>query len=82
MGNQHRFKVWRSAKDGTLHVICLLHVAPTRLPSVIGRLGPWIGAEEGDTAQLRPGYRELLLEQGFVIAHGGSGNFATDAPQV
>jgi hypothetical protein len=43
------------------------------LPDRIRQLGPWAGSKEGDNGRLRPHYRALLAEQGFVVVHQGCG---------
>jgi hypothetical protein len=31
------------------------------------RLGPWLGSKEGEVANLKPHYRAMLEDTGFVV---------------
>ena len=72
----HRYKCWRAtaADDrgdptGQIHVLCHEGEAFDHLPVRIRHLGPWIGSKEGEIANLKPHYRMLLAEQGFVLIY-------------
>lgn len=39
------------------------------LPQIIRQLGPWAGSYEGEVMELKPAYRALLAEQGFVVIY-------------
>ncbi len=62
-----RYEVWRS-RDNRLHVLCL-DDRFEQLPQRVRSLGPWMGSGRGLVDRLRPHYRALLEEQGFVILH-------------
>jgi hypothetical protein len=65
-----RYKVWRSRKDSSLHLLCGEgEGAFDALPNAIRHLGPWTGGAEGEVDRLRLPYRLLLGEQGFVIIY-------------
>jgi hypothetical protein len=65
-----RYKVWRSSKDKSLHLLCGEGAeAFSALPAAIRHLGPWTGGAEGDVSRLRLPYRSMLAEQGFVVIH-------------
>jgi hypothetical protein len=65
-----RYKVWRSNKDKSLHLLCGEGPAAfNALPTAIRPLGPWTGGAEGDVNQLRLAYRVQLAEQGFVVIY-------------
>ena len=50
------------------------------MPHSLWHLGPWQGHREGDVGRLRPHYRRLLLEQGFVVIRPKTlGNFEPEA---
>jgi hypothetical protein len=40
-----------------------------KLPDPIRHMGPWAGSKEGKVDRLRPHYRALLAEQGFLLIH-------------
>jgi hypothetical protein len=63
-----RYKCWRSGADKNLHLICRCG-GFDQLPDRIRQLGPWSGSKEGEVERLRPDYRALLAEQGFVVVH-------------
>ncbi len=69
-----RYKAWRSHSDKWLRVI---HREDEfdELPDMIRHLGPWTGAAEGDIDNLRPHYRMLLAEQGFVLIYQPAATF-------
>ena len=59
-----RYKVWRSNKDKSLHLLCGEGSgAFNALPAAIRHLGPWTGGAEGDVNRLRLPYRVLLGER-------------------
>lgn len=62
------FKAWRSADDSHVHLICRFGKFD-ELPPSIRQLGPWQGASEGPLSRLKPHYRYLVVEQGFVVVH-------------
>ena len=65
-----RYKVWRSTKDKSLHLLCGEGAgAFNALPTAIRHLGPWTGGAEGDVDRLRLPYRVMLAEQAFVVIH-------------
>ena len=59
----------RGDPNGLIHVLCHEGEAFENLPARIRRLGPWIGSREGEIANLKPHYRKLLAEQGFVLIY-------------
>lgn len=61
-----RYQLSRSGTDRSIHVICREGEYYT-LPHAILHLGPWQGGGEGDIERLKPAYRALLSEQGFVL---------------
>ena len=76
VGDMHRYKCWRANgnedrgdPNGLIHVLCHEGEAFEMLPARIRRLGPWIGSREGEIANLKPHYRMLLVEQGFVVLY-------------
>jgi hypothetical protein len=65
-----RFKVWRSNKDKSLHLLCADgSEAFEALPVAVRNLGPWTGGGEGEVDRLRLSYRVMLGEQGFAIIY-------------
>lgn len=65
-----RYKVWRSNKDKSLHLLCGEGaIAFNDLPTAIRQLGPWNGGAEGDVQRLRLVYRLMLTEQGFAVIY-------------
>src|SRR5215470_5162710 len=65
-----RYKVWRSNKNKSLHLLCAEGSgAFNSLPTPIRHLGPWTGGAEGEANQLRRAYRVQLAEQGFVVIY-------------
>jgi hypothetical protein len=61
-----RYKCWRSWPDVELHLICREEGFDS-LPERIRKLGPWTGSRAGQIQDLKPHYRQLLDEQGFVL---------------
>jgi hypothetical protein len=52
-----RYKVWRSNKDKSLHLLCGEGTAAfNALPAAIRHLGPWSGGAEDDVNRLRLPY--------------------------
>jgi hypothetical protein len=65
-----RYKVWRSNKDKSLHLLCGNgEQAFDALPNMVRHMGPWTGGAEGEFDRLRLPYRLMLGEQGFVIIY-------------
>jgi len=65
-----RYKVWRSRKDSSLHLLCAEGAeAFNALPAAIRHLGPWTGGADGDVNRLRLPYRSMLTEQGFAVIY-------------
>jgi hypothetical protein len=65
-----RYKVWRSNKDKSLHLLCGEGSgAFNALPAAIRQLGPWTGGAEGEVNRLRLPYRSMLSEQGFALVY-------------
>jgi len=65
-----RYKVWRSNRDKSLHLLCREGSAAfDALPAAIRRLGPWTGGAEGDVQPLRLPYRSMLTEHGFAVVY-------------
>jgi hypothetical protein len=65
-----RYKVWRSNKDKSLHLLCAEgSEAFESLPVAIRNLGPWTGGAEGEVDRLRLPYRVMLSEQGFAVIY-------------
>jgi hypothetical protein len=73
-----RYKCWRSHRHRDICVIAY-DGAFDRVPPPISHLGPWVGSREGEVERLRPHYRALLAEQGFVVVHGPPGGFTSEA---
>ena len=61
-----RYRAWRSHTNGKLFLLCEEGTFE-ELPREVRQLGPWAGAREGDVVRLKPQYRALLAEQGFVF---------------
>jgi len=58
-----RYKVWRSNKDKSLHLLCREGAESFEaLPSVVRNMGPWSGGHDGEVDRLRLSYRSLLGE--------------------
>jgi hypothetical protein len=69
-----RYKVWRSNKDKSLHLLCREGSENFEaLPASIRGLGPWQGSREGEFTDLRLPLRLLLAEQGFTVVHAHVG---------
>jgi hypothetical protein len=49
------------------------------LPSPLFHLGPWTGTRRGDIERLKPTYRALLVEQGFVLVYRHPYDFDPEA---
>ncbi|HEX5958087.1 MAG TPA: hypothetical protein VFY92_05450 [Hyphomicrobiaceae bacterium] len=65
-----RYEVSRSRRDNRIALICGDgRFYSEDVPDQIRHLGPWIGAGRGDLEQLKPAYRALLAEQGFVLIY-------------
>ena len=65
-----RYKVWRSAKDKELHLLCAVGSEVfSALPTAIRHLGPWTGGAEGEINRLRLPYRSMLAEQDFAVIY-------------
>ena len=63
-----RYKVWRSNKDKSIHLLCGEGAeAFEALPTAIRNLGPWTGGPEGEINRLRLHYRAMLAEHAFVV---------------
>jgi len=62
-----RYEAYYASRDKDLFVISRDGEFDTAVPARIRRLGPWFGASRGDIQALRPHYRALLAEQGFVV---------------
>jgi len=73
-----RYDARRSVTDKSLHVI---YAAGTfdRLPTPIRCLGPWQGLSGGDIDRLKPHYRLLIAEQGFVLVYQHLAAFSAGA---
>ena len=63
-----RYETSRSGKDNRIVVICRDGEFYS-LPEHILHLGPWTGGRRGDIERLKPAYRALLAEQGFVLVY-------------
>jgi len=65
-----RYKVWRSRKDSSLHLLCGEGAeAFNALPAAMRHLGPWTGGAESEVQRLRLPYRSMLTEQGFAVVY-------------
>ncbi|HEX5999984.1 MAG TPA: hypothetical protein VFZ16_11420 [Hyphomicrobiaceae bacterium] len=65
-----RYEVSRSRRDNRIAVICRDgRFYGEDVPDWIRHLGPWIGVGRGDIEKLKPAYRALLAEQGFVLIY-------------
>jgi hypothetical protein len=73
-----RYELSRSNRDNRIVVICR-DGAFYDLPHPILHLGPWTGAGRGDIERLKPAYRALLAEQGFVVVYSHPYEFAPEA---
>jgi hypothetical protein len=72
-----RYEVSRSVNDNRIQVICRRGEFYS-LPHQILHLGPWTGGKEGHIERLRPHYRALLAEQGFVLVYRHPLEFAPE----
>jgi hypothetical protein len=63
-----RYESARSAKDKALIVLCYEGQFYS-MPHPILHLGPWQGSHRGEVERLRPAYRAMLAEQGFVVVY-------------
>jgi hypothetical protein len=76
-----RYKVWRSRKDNSLHLLCAEgSVAFESLPIAIQGLGPWQGSKEGEVRTLRLPHRVMLAEQGFAVIYQHVSKLELEAP--
>jgi hypothetical protein len=66
MTDQTRYKAWRSGPEPELDVIVY---EGAELPRGISSLGPWLGSHEGEIANMKPHYRAMLDDTGFVVGH-------------
>jgi hypothetical protein len=48
------------------------------LPFGISSLGPWQGSKEGEVANLKPHYRAMLEDTGFVVVRRRAVEFRTE----
>ena len=63
-----RYKCWKSGGEDRLIFLMVVEDAPDRdVPHPVRCLGPWQGHREGVVSRLRPRYRQLLIEQRFVV---------------
>jgi hypothetical protein len=75
-----RYKIWRSNKDKSLHLLCGEgSEAFNTLPAAIRHLGPWTGGAEGDVNRLRLPYRSMLTEQGFAVVYAPGAQLQLEA---
>ena len=66
-----RYKVWRTNKDKSLHLLCREGgEAFEALPTVVRNMGPWTGSRDGEVDRLRLPCRPILEEQAFVVIYG------------
>jgi hypothetical protein len=63
-----RYEAVRSNTDKSLHVI-FNDGTFEDLPHRVRQLGPWQGLTGGETEMLKPHYRLMLAEQGFVLVY-------------
>jgi hypothetical protein len=73
-----RYETSRSGKDNRIVVICRDGEFYS-LPEHILHLGPWTGGRRGGIDQLKPAYRALLAEQGFVLVYRHPYEWDTEA---
>ncbi len=67
MSEQH-YKIFRATTEPNLHILCIGGIVGfDKLPERIRKMGPWQGGGEGHIDRMRPHYRALLAEQGFVV---------------
>ena len=66
-----RYEAVRSNTDKSLHVI-FNDGEFAALPHRVRQLGPWQGLTGDDVERLKPHYRLMLAEQGFVLVYHGS----------
>lgn len=64
-----RYKCWRSYQDYAVHVICRQNDQFQNLPAPVLWMGPFADSIEGDVERLKPHYRLMLAEQGFVVVY-------------
>ena len=73
-----RYKVWRSHSDPDKNLMVLTLWDDARGPAPEGNwtalvprqvrgLGPWVGGLEGRLSRLRPLYRQMIRQHGFVV---------------
>ena len=75
MTDKTRYKAWRSGWQPELHVIVY---EGAELPWGISSLGPWLGSKEGEVANLKPHYRAMLEDTGFVVVRRRAVEFKTE----
>ena len=75
MTDKTRYKVWRSGPEPELHVIVY---EGAELPRGISSLGPWLGSREGEIANMKPHYRAMLEDTGFVVVRRRAVEFKTE----
>jgi hypothetical protein len=75
MIDQTRYKAWRSGPDAELHVIVY---EGAELPFGILSLGRWLGSKEGEVANMKPHYRAMLEDTGFVVVRRRAVEFKTE----
>jgi hypothetical protein len=75
-----RYEISRSGRDNRVNVICRDGAFySSDVPDQIRHLGPWTGAGRGDIERLKPAYRTLLAEQGFVLVYMHPYDFEAEA---
>jgi hypothetical protein len=72
-----RYKAWRSGPEPELHVIVY---EGAELPPGISSLGPWLGSKEGEVANMKPHYRAMLQDVGFVVVRRRAVEFSVEGP--
>ena len=75
MIDQTRYKAWRSGPDAELHVSVY---EGAELPFGISSPGPWLGSKEGEVANMKPHYRAMLEDTGFVVVRRRAVEFKTE----
>jgi hypothetical protein len=65
-----RYEISRSGRDNRLNIICGDGAFySSEVPDQLRHLGPWTGVGRGPVERLKPTYRALLAEQGFVLVY-------------
>jgi hypothetical protein len=73
-----RYRCVSSYQDQTIHIIYRENERLHDLPTPVLWMGPFTDPKEGDIVRLKPHYRMMLAEQGFVVAHHIAATFTPE----